>query len=162
MKKCTGVVWNYNLDRKKMENFKLDLTKLTPVAEKERVKGNWYVVSEGMDDKLPVIVLYHSSNRGMDCTGEQSWAEWNYWFAIPPNLPGFPAQELPDEFELKEGEYEYDSDYHKGWSNISKLTDNKQIRFRRIKPKLPTTTIPEQTESERREWLQKELEKLGK
>lgn len=146
-----------------MENFKLDLTKLTPVAEKDRVKGNWYVVADGMGEgSYPVwINRWHSGDYAMRVDGK-IFNSWSHWFAIPPNLPGFPVAELPDEIEFKEGEWEYYSDNQRKWRDISGLTLISQIKFRRIKPKLPSLSIPEQTASERREWLQKELEKLNK
>lgn len=146
-----------------MENFKLDLSKLTPVAEKDRVKGNWYVVADDKEGfKAPGITQYHSSNRGMDLNGEQSWAEWKHWFAIPPNLPGFPVAELPDEFELNVKDWQYKTDTMYDWLNLEKATfDGERIIKHRRKPNLPELTIPEQTASERKKWLQRELEKLG-
>jgi hypothetical protein len=141
-----------------MENFKLDLTKLTPVAEADRVKGNWYVVSDEMDI-YGFICQWHSKNNDIGCYGGIG-AKWKYWFLIPPNLPGFPVQELPDEFELKLDDWEFIT--NGDWTPLATVSHKNDIKFRRIKPKLPSLSIPEQTESERREWLQAELEKLNK
>jgi hypothetical protein len=146
-----------------MEKFKLDLTKLTPVAEKDRVRGSWYVVADYMGDgNTCSIRRYHSGNKDMVQDGRDS-NHYRHWFAIPPNLPGFPVQELPDEFELKAGEWEYESAIYRKFVDVARFSAHKGfMRFRRIKPKLPSLSIPEQTESERREWLIKELERLGK
>ena len=83
-----------------------------------------------------------------------------YWFAIPPNLPGFPKSELPDVFELKQGEHEYYSEYHERWMHISAMTGTNNITFRRTKPTLPELTIPSGTKSEQIEAVKKILEEL--
>lgn len=136
-----------------MENFKLDLTQLTPVAEADRIKWNWYVVAN-ITDSNPWIVQWGENDLDIDSL------EWNFWFAIPPNLPGFPKSELPDEFELKQGEHEYYSEYHERWMHISALTGSNNITFRRTKPTLPELTIPSGTKSEQIEAVKKILEEL--
>ena len=131
-----------------MENFKLDLSKLTPVDEKDRVKGNWYVVADDKEGfKASGITQYHSSNRGMDLNGGQSWSDWKYWFAIPPNLPGFPVATTPDiiTLPLSEWAYSYNSD-------VIVLHRKKYV---------PTLVIPAGTVEERKKRLQEELDKLG-
>ena len=130
-----------------METFKLDLSKLTPVAEDDRVKGNWYVVADEMDNESPIITQFYSGNNGM-MYGEKS-VTWNYWFAIPPGLPGFPQAELPDEFELKRGEREY-IETKTGWM------------VRKVIPKLPQLSIPSGTKSEQVAELKRLLEELEK
>lgn len=77
-----------------------------------------------------------------------------YWFQIPPNLPGFPKSELPDEFELKEGEWE---------AVLTNQVDRWELtpgmKYRRIKS-LPELTIPSGTKSEQIEAVKKILEEL--
>jgi hypothetical protein len=130
-----------------MENFKLDLAKLTPVAEKDRVQGNWYVVADGMGEHGRISQWY-SGNLAMSHVRGYEGASWAFWFAIPPNLPGFPVQELPERINLSRRE----------WA----LAYSDELIMISRKPKLPSLSIPEQTESERRDWLQAELDKLGK
>jgi len=125
-----------------MNNFKLDLTQLTPVEEKDRVKGNWYVVSDKLEKDTPVMVRFHSGNKNMNMNGEET-ASWKFWFLIPPSLPGFPVScELLDEFELKEGNWEYSN--RSGEFHVVPINSI----FRRIKPELPTLTIPSGTRAE--------------
>lgn len=137
-----------------MENFKLDLTQLTPVAEADRIKGNWYVVADYLNDDTPPILQF--KERNLDTSG----SIWEYWLQIPPNLPGFPKSELPDEFELKQGEHEYYSEYRERWMHISAMTGTNNITFRRTKPTLPELTIPSGTKSEQIEAVRKILEEL--
>lgn len=121
-----------------MEQFTLDLTQLTLVEEKDRIKGNWYVVSDYIEAEKPFILQFGSDNR--DSGGTQ----WKFWFLIPPNLPGFPVScELLDEFELKDREWEFKPDgYETFSSNIMGGV------YRRIKPTLPQLTIPSGTKAE--------------
>lgn len=147
-----------------MENFKLDLSKLTPVAEKDRVMGNWYVVADFIGDADTCSIRrYHSGNKDMVQGGRPN-GHFSHWFLIPPNLPGFPAQELPDEFEVKAGEWSYLNELKDEWNALflAMPKGKNLLKLRRIKPTLPELTIPEQTASERMAWLQEELDKLGK
>lgn len=126
-----------------MENFKLDLTQLTPVAEKDRVRGNWYVVADLIREEYPRLEQYHESNKDFsDCP-------WKHWFAIPSNLPGFQTAELPDEFELKAGE----------WLDASGFTVPYSQKFKR-KPPLPELTIPSGTLEEQIDATKKILAEL--
>lgn len=145
---CTNVPTCYfggtkqNNNSNNMDNFKLDLTQLTPVAEKDRVRGNWYLTSDSINDDYPCLRRWHSAKNSMDHNGCDSLCEWVFWFLIPPGLPGFPVAELPDEFELKEGNWEYSN--RSGEFHVVPINSI----FRRIKPELPTLTIPSGTRSE--------------
>ena len=129
-----------------MENFKLDLSKLTPVAEADRIKGNWSVVADSMSGNTMIRIAQFDYSRY--CL---YGTIWHFWFAIPPGLPGFPSGELPDEFELKAGEWECTNFY----GNFVKISVNST--FRRIKPTLPELTIPSGTREAQIEFLRKEL-----
>lgn len=136
-----------------MENFKLDLTQLTPVAEADRIKGNWYVVCDHIDHPCSLSIRrWHSQKYDMNQGGGCS-TYFVYWFAIPPNLPGFPKSELPDKFELKVGEWEYYNTYTRCWEKSTGAI------YRRIKH-LPKLTIPSGTKSEQIEAVRKILEEL--
>lgn len=143
----TEIVWNSNLFN--MENFKLDLSKLTPVPEAERVKGNWYVVADENEGFIaPAITQYHSDNCGMDIDGDKTWVEWAFWFAIPADLPGFPKAELPDKITLP----------LKDWS----CSYNSDVILLHRKPEMvKTLVLPAGTKEQRRNRLLEELEKLG-
>jgi hypothetical protein len=130
-----------------MENFKLDLTQLTHVEEKDRIKGNWYVVADYLNDDTPPILQF--KERNLD-TGSSNW---KYWLQIPPNLPGFPKSELPDEFELKAGEWDYYNKWTRCWEK------SKGAKYRRNK-QLPELTIPSGTKEDQIEAVRKILEEL--
>ena len=131
-----------------MENFKLDLSKLTPVAESDRVKGNWYVVADYIGNVNTFSIRrYHSGNKDMN-QGGSDCAYYIHWFAIPPNLPGFPVQELPDIIKLPLSEWSYSySDTH--------------ILLHRKPRTVGTLVLPAGTIEERKKRLQEELDKLG-
>lgn len=131
-----------------MEEFKLDLSKLTPVAEQDRVRGNWYVVADEMN-QFGQIRQWHSDDHQIDYLCGSKSSPWSHWFAIPPGLPGFPKGELPDEIELKAGE----------WLDASCFTLMYSQKFKR-KRTMPELTIPSGTKAEQIEFLRKELEKL--
>jgi hypothetical protein len=130
-----------------MENFKLDLSKLTPVAEADRVKGSWYLACDRIGIDTPAVLIFHSGRSNMGVDG-QPVAIWNHWFLIPPNLPGFPVQELPDEIKLplSEWSYSYNQDV---------------ILLHRKKRMFPTLVLPAGSVEERKKRLQDELEKLN-
>ena len=136
-----------------MDNFKLDLTQLTPVEEKDRVKGNYYVALDNKTSSPPWIVQWHSSDRSMNTLQEPS-VRFKHWFAIPPGLPGFPVAELPDEFELKWSEWEIQE-----FINPQFLKLKMDIKFRRIKHLKPIT-IPSGTRAEQIEAVRKLLNEL--
>jgi hypothetical protein len=124
------------------QSFKLDLTQLTPVEEKDRVKGNYYVAADNIDPTCTFSIRrWHSQKYDMNQGGECSLPFAN-WLAIPPNLPGFPVAELPDELELKWSEWEI-----KEFINPQFLKLKMDIKFRRIKH-LPELTIPSGTRAE--------------
>jgi hypothetical protein len=130
-----------------MEKFKLDLTKLTPVDEKDRVKGNWYVVCDDMIQDVTYYTRWHSRDSQMLISGAIG-ASWSHWFAIPPNLPGFPVQELPDKIELPLSEWSY--------------SYNQNVILLHRKKYVETLVLPAGTIDERKKRLQEELDKLGK
>jgi hypothetical protein len=131
-----------------MENFKLDLSKLTLVAEKDRVKGNWYVVADEMD-RYGIICQWHSCDVALSHHNPEIEGDtWNYWFAIPPNLPGFPVQELPDIIKLPLSEWAY--------------SYNQDAILLHRKKYVETLVLPAGTIEERKKRLQEELDKLGK
>jgi hypothetical protein len=136
-----------------MENFKLDLTQLTPVEEKDRIKGNWYLVCDHIDSPCDLSIRrWHSQKYDMNQGGGCS-TYFVYWFAIPPNLPGFPKSELPDEFELKAGEWDYYNKWTRCWEK------SKGAKYRRNK-QLPELTIPSGTKEDQIEAVRKILEEL--
>jgi len=122
-----------------MDNFKLDLTQLTPVEEKDRIKGNYYVAMDNLTSSPPWIVQWHSFDRSMGVYGSRS-VRFHYWFQIPPNLPGFPVAELPDEIEINAGDWE--KQFPSGWRPLQE-----SHKLRRTN-KLPTLTIPSGTRAE--------------
>ena len=117
---------------KNMDNFKLDLTQLTPVEEKDRVKGNYYVAADDFSEH-GTIRQWLSGNHSMHWRGGNG-SEWALWFAIPPGLPGFPVAELPDEIKLPLNEWSY------SYSNT-------HIVLHRTK-RMPSLTIPSGTRAE--------------
>lgn len=122
-----------------MENYKLDLRKLTPVAEKDRVKGNWYVV---VDDVMHRGRIFQWSHEDVSTTGTC----WKHWFLIPPNLPGFPDATLPDQIRLPLSEWAY--------------SYNQDVIVLHRKKYIPTMVFPACTVEERKKRLQEELDKL--
>lgn len=137
---------NNELNQNNME-FKLDKTKLIYVRQQDRVKGNWYVVLEDVKSSSPWIVQWHSNDRSMDSWGTES-VKFNFWFEIPPNLPGFPVAELPDAFELDDLEWDV------------KTTPNSTIIERIKNPNYPELTIPSGTKAEQIEAVRKLLAEL--
>ena len=129
-----------------MENFKLDLTQLTPVAEADRIKGNWYVVADKLNEYGGISQWHSGRNRISPNDGDEG-IKFDLWFAIPPNLPGFPKAELPDEFEIVSTDWEL--------INIPYGT-----RYRKRKPILMPITIPSGTKSEQIEAVRKILAEL--
>lgn len=128
-----------------MDNFKLDLTKLTPVEEKDRVKGNWYFVSDDMTLDIVYCTRFHSGKNQMLTSGIIG-ASWVNWFLIPPSLPGFPKSDLPELIKLPLNEWSYSySDTH--------------IVLHRTK-RMPSLTIPSGTRAEQIEAVRKLLNEL--
>lgn len=127
-----------NNNSNNMDNFKLDLTKLTPVEEKDRVKGNWYVVADDFSEH-GTIRQWLSGNHSMHWRGGNG-SEWALWFAIPPGLPGFPVAELPDEIEINAGEWE--KQFPSGWRPLQESHKLRKIN------RMPSLTIPSGTRAE--------------
>lgn len=151
-----------------MDNFKLDLTQLTPVEEKDRVKGNWYLVADRLGD-YGTMVQHHSGDAAMDYTDGSLHCNWGLWFLIPPNLPGFPVAELPT-MPVVGKEYEFDlgdiitEGILTGFEFYSEGDDIKFIaeKINLIRPiqSLPSFTIPSGTKAEQIEGVKKILEEL--
>lgn len=132
-----------------MENFKLDLSKLTPVAEKDRIKGNWYVVADNLNQYGGISQWHSGRNRISPSDGDgDAGIEYDFWFAIPPNLPGFPKAELPDEMEFMDIEWHVNP------------TSNSMIMKRIKNPNYPEFTIPSGTRLEQIEAVRKYLAEL--
>lgn len=131
-----------------MEQFKLDLSKLTPVAEANRIMGNYYIACDDIETKQPVITRWHSGNNQI--FDGRKGVYWKHWLQIPPGLPGFPVAELPDEFELKKGE----------WLDASGIMLAYNQTFKRKPVALPEISIPSGTKSEQIEAVKKILEQL--
>lgn len=131
----------------------IDKKTLTYVREENRVQGNWYIVLDKIITlSTPLIVQWHSNDRSMDAWGGQS-VKFNFWFEIPPNLPGFPKAELPDEIDLEYGGWEYYNIMTRSWEKSIRA------KYRRIKS-LPQLTIPSGTRSEQIEAVKKILAEL--
>jgi hypothetical protein len=123
----------------------LDKKTLTYVREEDRIKGNWYIVLDKIASSTPWIVQWHSFDRSMDSWGTES-VKFNFWFEIPPNLPGFPESGLPDLIKLPLNEWSYSySDTH--------------IVLHRTK-RMPSLTIPSGTKAEQIEAVKKLLAEL--
>jgi hypothetical protein len=107
---------------------------LKQIPEADRVKGRVYGVDESISGTLDCVAIYGGFNKSIRNV------EWKRWFELPESM--LPVREvMPEEFELKQGEWEYDSPLHECWSDISKLTISDSIRFRRFK------VIPPQSRS---------------
>ena len=124
----------------------IDKKTLTYVREENRVQGNWYIVLDKIITlSTPLIVQWHSNDRSMNAWGGQS-VKFNFWFEIPPNLPGFPKAELPDLIKLPLNEWSYSySDSH--------IVLHKTKRMQPI-------TIPSGTKAEQIEAVRKILAEL--
>jgi hypothetical protein len=111
---------------------------LKQVPEADRVKGRVYGVSDECRNEINFFAVYNDGDS--DVHGR----EWVFWFELPESM--LPVRELPDEFELKELEWEklYEGD----WCKL--LTTQ---TYRRIKPALPALSIPAGTKAEQLEFL---------
>jgi hypothetical protein len=136
---------NNELNQNNME-ITLDKKTLTYVREEDRIQGNWYIVLDKIASSPPWIVQWHSGDRSMDAWGGQS-VQFNFWFAIPPNLPGFPKSDLPDLIKLPLNEWSY------SYSNLSHIVLHRTKR-------MPSLTIPSGTKAEQIEAVRKLLAEL--
>jgi hypothetical protein len=119
--------------------------KQVPVAQ--RVPGKLYWVSDILEGEFDdtAFRIFKSGNESTTGTN------WRYWFELPESL--LPVRELPDEFELKEGEWEWFRDVFNEWKRANGL------KYRRIKT-IPSLTIPSGTKSEQIAELEKILAEL--
>ena len=125
---------------------------LKQVPENERVKGRVYGTSDILGGELTGVDIFKCDNRC--ATGTR----WKHWFELPESmLPVREVEVMPEEFELKQGEWQYDSPLHECWSDISKLTRAGSLRFRRFKPistnPAQSLSIPAGTKAEQLEYL---------
>jgi hypothetical protein len=129
-------------------NFKLTLQDFIEVPEADRVKGKGYWVADGVNTP-EYIDWYHSLNYSMDAYGNQR-CHWQHWYTLR-----FDPNDLGQFFEW----------YQKHGSISCTVQANlddyrRYCESNRCINKLPTLTIPEQTEAERVEYLKAELDKL--
>jgi hypothetical protein len=121
-------------------------SELTQVPVEQRVPGRVYGVDENLEGILDVVAIYKDNNQSV------RGVTWNYWFALPESM--LPVRELPDEFELKQGE----------WEAVGRLGIKEILSFNlkmtRIKPALPSLTISSGTKSEQIAELEKILAEL--
>jgi hypothetical protein len=128
-------------------------SELKQVPVEQRVPGRIYGVADRLDGYLDRIVCHKEGNN------DNEDIHWELWFALPESM--LPVRELPDEFELKHGEWEYYSKYHEEWRHISALTGFESVTFRRKKATInPSLTIPSGTKSEQIAELEKILAEL--
>ena len=100
-------------------------SELQQVPVEQRIPGRVYGVADTLDGGLLHVDIHKNKNEGY-------WANWKYWFALPESM--LPVREvMPDKFELKQGEWEYDSEYHEKWMRISAIGNYESMKFRRIK-----------------------------
>ncbi len=122
-------------------------SELTQVPVEQRIPGRVYGVADRLEGELDQIVWHKEGNNDNDDI------HWELWFALPQSM--LPVREvMPDEFELKEGEWEWFGDVFNEWKRANGL------KYRRIKPTLPELTIPSGTKSEQIEMLEKILSEL--
>ena len=125
---------------------------LKQVLENERVKGRVYGVADDLNGVLDVSAIFNYGNKSATNT------HWKFWFELPESmLPVREVEVMPEEFKLKQGEWQYDSPLHECWSDISKLTRAGSLRFRRFKPistnPAQSLSIPAGTKAEQLEYL---------
>ena len=74
-------------------------SELQIVPVEQRVPGQWYGVDDDLDGELQTIVCYENGNIStLGCP-------WEYWFALPESML-LVREVMPDEFELKHGEWD--------------------------------------------------------
>jgi len=135
------------------------ISSLKQVPENERVKGRVYGVSDDLNGELESITIFKSGHTSIH------GGHFNYWFDLPESmLPVRGVEVMPEKFELKQGEWQYDSPLHECWSDISKLTSAGSLRFRRFKPislnPAQTLSIPAGTKSDQLEYLKQVIATL--
>ena len=119
-------------------------SELKQVPVEQRVPGRWYGSSDTVTGWLDQIVC-HKEGR-YDTSG----TPWEYYFELPESM--LPVRELPDEFELKAGEWE--KLFRGEWSDMEN-----SYKLRRAKS-LPKLTIPSGSKSEQIAELEKILAEL--
>jgi hypothetical protein len=123
-------------------------SELTQVPVEQRVPGRVYGVSDSLEGELYVVKIYHNYSNDID------GCQWTFWFALPESM--LPVRELPDEFELKQGEWEIDN---VDGTNFSPMLYSWNVRRLR-QLKFPKLTIPSGTKSEQIAELEKILAEL--
>jgi len=121
-------------------------SELKQVPVEQRVPGRVYGVSDECRNEINFFAIYNDGDS--DVHGR----EWVFWFALPESM--LPVREVPDEFELKEGEWEFFADVFNEWKRANGL------KYRRIKPTFPQLTIPSGSKSEQIAELEKKLAEL--
>jgi hypothetical protein len=122
-------------------------SKLKQVPVEQRVPGRVYGVADECRNEINFFAIYNDGDS--DVHGR----EWVFWFALPESM--LPVRELPDEFELKHGEWEgILTNKCDRWGLTSGM------KYRRIKPTLPSLTIPSGSKSEQIAELEKILAEL--
>jgi len=123
-------------------------SELTQVPVKKRVPGKLYWVSDILEDEFDdtAFRIFKSGNESTTGTN------WRFWFEIPESM--LPVRELPDEFELKEGEW----DVKTTDGNFSPIYCD--FEFRRVKTVLNPFCIHAGTKSEQIAELEKRLAEL--
>ena len=116
-------------------------SELTQVPVEQRVPGRVYGVADSLIGELTAFDVFEPELPG-----------WTYWFAIPESM--LPVRELPDEFELKRGDW----DVKTTDGNFSPLYCD--FEFRRIKTVLNPFCIHQGTKSEQIAELEKILAEL--
>jgi len=120
-------------------------SELTQVPVEQRIPGRVYGVSDDLQGKLSCVEIHEAFNEGINNV-------WAYWFALPESM--MPVRELPDEFELKRGEW----DVKTTDGNFSPLYCD--FEFRRIKTVLNPFCIHAGTKQEQIAELEKILAEL--
>jgi hypothetical protein len=123
-------------------------SELKQVPVEQRVPGKLYWVSDILEGEFDdtAFRIFKSGNESTTGTN------WRYWFALPESM--LPVRELPDEFELKRGEWEYIG--RRGWNEILDFN----VVMTRIKTTLPSLTIPSGSKSEQIAEIEKILAEL--
>jgi len=122
---------------------------LKQVPEADRVKGRVYGVADDLNGELTLTSIFSHLNKSATDT------RWRYWFELPESmLPTREVEVMPEEFELKQGEWEYYSPWHNGWRNISSFTGNESFPFRKVRLNpAQSLSIPAGTKAEQLEYL---------
>jgi hypothetical protein len=123
-------------------------SELQIVPVEQRVPGRVYGVGDELSGELEIVRIARKDAK--DFFGKT----WQYWFALPESM--LPVREvMPDEFELKNGEWELANFGETMWSPLIY-----KWYLRRLKKPLPSLTIPPGSKSEQIAELEKILAEL--